>query len=109
MFAMALPDPGCPPAGLPAGWLLALAVRLAREVRAGRPAAVFALDGRVRFASAADRAAFVTELTAAVAALVGRYHDEAASSGREHRLVIAVHPRAVADPSPRETAENKES
>src|SRR5437667_12430615 len=34
------------------------------------------LDGEVRFASAADRAAFAEELTTAITTLVGKYHDE---------------------------------
>jgi hypothetical protein len=54
--------------------------------------ATFALDGTVRFATAADRAAFAQELTAAVAALVSRYHDEEAPGGREHRVIVAIHP-----------------
>ena len=54
--------------------------------------ATFAIDSEIRFASAADRAAFTEELTRAVTALVAKYHDEGAPGGREHRLVIAVHP-----------------
>lgn len=54
--------------------------------------ATFALDGEVRFASAADRAAFAEELTSAVTTLVSKYHDEKAEGGRDHRVVIAVHP-----------------
>ena len=46
----------------------------------------------MRFASAADRAAFVQELTAAVAGLVSRYHDEQAEGGRDHRVIVAIHP-----------------
>jgi hypothetical protein len=54
--------------------------------------ATFAVDGEVRFASAADRAAFAEELAGAVATLVSRYHDPAAPGGRDHRLVVALHP-----------------
>ena len=46
----------------------------------------------MRFASAADRAAFAQELTAAVAGLVSRYHDEHAEGGRDHRVIVAIHP-----------------
>ena len=46
----------------------------------------------MRFASAADRAAFTTELVDAVTSLVAKYHDERAEGGRDHHLVIAVHP-----------------
>jgi DNA-binding transcriptional ArsR family regulator len=42
----------------------------------------------MRFASAADRAAFSEELTGAVTKLVARYHDP---GGRPHRLVVASH------------------
>ncbi|GIF52927.1 ArsR family transcriptional regulator [Asanoa ferruginea] len=95
------PNPDRAPDRLSARWLLALAARLVQETgqlitgaaRAGKPVATFALDGTVRFASAADRAAFTQELTAAVAALVGRYHDEQAPGGRDHRVIVAIHPK----------------
>lgn len=94
------PDPARAPDQLSARWLLALGARLVREVgeliagatRAGKRAPTFALDGEVRFASAADRAAFIEELTSSVAALVGKYHDERAEGGRRYRLITAVHP-----------------
>jgi hypothetical protein len=54
--------------------------------------ATFALDGEIRFATAADRAAFADDLTVALAQLVSRYHDENAPGGRKHRVVVAVHP-----------------
>ena len=60
---------------------------------AGKPLATFAIDGEVRFASAADRAAFAEELGEAVRDLVARYHDEKAPGGRRHRVVVALHPR----------------
>ena len=50
------------------------------------------MDGEVRFASAADRAAFAEELAKAVTGLVSKYHDESAKRGRDHRLIVAVHP-----------------
>jgi hypothetical protein len=52
----------------------------------------------VRFASAADRAAFTSELVQAVTSLVAKYHDKQAEGGREHHLVIAVHPSVAAAP-----------
>jgi DNA-binding transcriptional ArsR family regulator len=99
-LAAVQPDPGRSPDRLSARWLLAIAARLVREVgqlitgsaRAGKPVATFALDGAVRFASAADRAAFAQELTAAVTALVSRYHDEQSRGGRDHRVIVAIHP-----------------
>ena len=94
------PDPRRAPDRLSARYLIALAARLVHDVgallagatAAGRRVATFAADGEVRFASAADRAAFAEELAAAITALIARYHDESASGGRPHRVVLAVHP-----------------
>ena len=96
------PDPGRAPDRLSARWLIAVAARTVREVgellagatKAGKRLATFAVDGEVRFASAADRAAFADELTRAVTALVSKYHDENAEGGRLHRVVVGVHPSA---------------
>ena len=92
------------PAGsdrLSARYLVALAARVVREVgalvqaasAAGTTLPTLAIDTDVRFASAADRAAFTAELAAAVRTIAARYHDERASGGRWHRLVVAAHPR----------------
>jgi DNA-binding transcriptional ArsR family regulator len=94
------PDPERAPDRLSARWLLALASRLVRDVgtlltgaaKARKRVATFALDGEVRFASAADRAAFAAELADAVTALVSKYHTDSAPGGRPHRVVVAVHP-----------------
>jgi DNA-binding transcriptional ArsR family regulator len=94
------PDPGRAPDRLSARWLIAVAARTVREVgellagatKAGKRLATFAIDGEVRFASAADRAAFADELAHAVTALVAKYHDESATGGRPHRVVVAIHP-----------------
>ncbi|MFI6299674.1 ArsR/SmtB family transcription factor [Nonomuraea sp. NPDC050790] len=91
------PDPARAPDQLSARWLLALGARLVRELgelitgaaKAKKRLATFAVDGEIRFASAAERAAFAEELAAAVAGLVSKYHSE---DGRDHRLLIAVHP-----------------
>ena len=112
-LAAVAPDPDRSPDKLSAGWLLALAARLVREtgeliaggVAARKRLATFAIDGEIRFASAADRAAFAEELTVAVTGLVGKYHSE---NGRKHRVVLAVHPAldsaAVARPGTAEPA-----
>jgi DNA-binding transcriptional ArsR family regulator len=100
VLASVAPDPGRSPDQLSASWLLAVAARLVRDIgalitgaaKARKRLATFALDGEVRFASAADRAAFVQELSGAVTALVSKYHDESAERGRDHRIVLAVHP-----------------
>lgn len=78
-------------------YLIAVAARMVREVaelargadKAEKPLATLAIDSEIRFASAADRAAFTAELSQVVTALAARYHDEQAPSGRWHRLVIA--------------------
>jgi DNA-binding transcriptional ArsR family regulator len=85
---------------LSAGFLVALAARVVREVgqlirRSGelqKRLATLSIDTEVRFRSAEDRAAFSHELTATVAALVSRYHDESTPGGRRHRLVIGAYP-----------------
>ena len=94
------PDPDRSPDRLSARWLLALAARLVQDVgtllagsaKARKRVATFAIDGQVRFASAADRAAFAEELATTVTALVAKYHDESAPGGRDHRVILAVHP-----------------
>jgi DNA-binding transcriptional ArsR family regulator len=105
-LAAVAPDPARAPDRLSARWLLALAAQLVRDVgdlitgatRAQRKLATFAMDGTVRFASAADRAAFTAELMQAVTSLVAKYHDERAEAGRDHHLVVAVHPSLTASP-----------
>ncbi|MGW4471627.1 ArsR/SmtB family transcription factor [Nonomuraea sp. NPDC004354] len=99
-LASVQPDPARSPDQLSASWLLAVAARLVRDVgalirgaaQASKRVATFAIDGEVRFASAADRAAFAEELAGAVTALVSKYHDQSAEHGRDHRIVVAVHP-----------------
>jgi DNA-binding transcriptional ArsR family regulator len=84
-----------------ARYLIGLAARIVREVgdlvhradRADKRLATLSLDTDIRFRSAAERAAFSDELTAAVMRLVARYHDESAPRGRWHRLMVAAHPR----------------
>jgi DNA-binding transcriptional ArsR family regulator len=102
-LAAVAPDPARAPDRLSARWLLALAAQLVQDIgslvtasaKANKRLATFGMDGEVRFASAADRAAFTQELTQTVTALVAKYHDEQAPSGRAHRLVIAIHPSAA--------------
>jgi DNA-binding transcriptional ArsR family regulator len=105
-LAAVAPDPDRSPDQLSARWLLALAGRMVQEVgtlitraRAARqPLATFGIDSQVRFASAADRAAFAAELSDAVEGLVAKYHDESAKGGRRHRLVVALHPSITKPP-----------
>src|SRR5690348_4037969 len=96
-MAAVAPDPGRAPDRLSARWLLALAGRLVRDVgslitgatQAQQRVATYALDGEIRFATPADRAAFAAELTDSVTRLISKYHGE---TGRKHRIVVAVHP-----------------
>jgi DNA-binding transcriptional ArsR family regulator len=105
VLGMVEPDPRHAPDRLSARWLLALSARLVRDVgelltaatRARKRLATFAIDGEIRFASAADRAAFAGELADSVSLLVSKYHDESAEGGRVHRIVVAVHPRVRAE------------
>ncbi len=100
VLAVVQPDPARSPDRLSARWLVALAARLVREVgellagsaTARKPLATFALDGEVRFATPSDRTAFVEELTSAITSLIAKYHDESAERGRDHRVIVAIHP-----------------
>src|SRR3954466_2739884 len=85
---------------LSASFLIALGARVVREVgdfvrrasTSGKRLATLAIDTEVRFRSPTDRAAFSHELTQSIAKLVSKYHDESATGGRAHRLVIVAHP-----------------
>ena len=94
------PDPSRSPDRLSARWLVAVAARTVREVGelmrraagAQQRVATYAIDAEIRFASAADRAAFAAELTETVTQLVSRYHAGDAPDGRDHRVVVVLHP-----------------
>lgn len=85
---------------LSAGYLVALAARIIREVggflrlaaETGKGLPTLSIDTEIRFRSAAERAAFTRDLQESVAALAARYHDAGAEGGRPHRLVIVAHP-----------------
>ncbi len=102
-------DPGRESDRLSASYLIALGARIVREVgglvrRAedtGKRLATLAVDAEVRFRSPTERAAFTNELTEAVTKLVSKYHDESATGGRLHRLVVVAHPMAQ-PPQPKE-------
>jgi DNA-binding transcriptional ArsR family regulator len=115
-LAAVAPDPDRSPDQLSALWMLSLAARLVREVgeliarakRARRPLATFAIDAEIRFARASDRAAFAAELSDAAEALVSKYHDEFASGGRKHRLIVALYPRITRPAAEDENQDPKE-
>jgi hypothetical protein len=83
-----------------AGYLIALAARIVREVgalwhrasAAEKRLATLSIDTVIRFKSPEDRAAFTHDLASAITSLAARYHDERAPGGRAHRLVIACYP-----------------
>ena len=90
-------NPDANPDHLSAGYVVALAGRMVREVGAlarraratGKGLPTLAIDTEIGFRSAADGAAFADDLTAAVLDLTARYHHD---DGRLHRLVVAAHP-----------------
>ncbi|WP_239135105.1 winged helix-turn-helix domain-containing protein [Streptomyces sp. SID12488] len=114
-LAAVQPDPDRFRDQLSARWLLAVGARLVRDVgtlitgatRARKRLATYALDGEVRFASAGDRAAFIEELTAGVSALLRKYDSPGVEGGRDHRIVVAVHP--TVKPQPGEPASSTAS
>src|SRR4051812_41008247 len=108
-LAAVAPDPSRAPDQRSARWLLAIAGRLVNEIgelitrcdAAGKPVATLGIDSEVRFASAKERADFAAELSDAVNGLVTKYHDESAPGGREHRFVVALHPKITKTKEPR--------
>lgn len=98
-LASVAPDPDRAPDQLSARWLLALAGRMVQEIGvligrsrdAKQPLASFGIDAEIDFATAADRAAFVTQLSEQVEALLATHHSTGAGT-RKHRLILALHP-----------------
>lgn len=93
---------------LSAGYLIALAARIVRELgelwaaalQSEKRLATLSIDTVIHFRSAADRTAFSQDLTRAVAQLAARYHDESAPGSRPHRLVIGAYPAPAPTPTP---------
>ena len=83
-----------------AAFLIAGAARIIRELttlslrarKAGKRIATLSLDTEIRFASAESRAAFAEELSASIASLAAKYHDEHAEGGRRFRVFAAAYP-----------------
>jgi DNA-binding transcriptional ArsR family regulator len=84
-----------------AAYVVAVAARALRELaklrraadEAGKRLATLTLDAEIRFASAADRAAFAEELAREMARLTAKYHDGSAARGRTHRIVSFAYPK----------------
>jgi DNA-binding transcriptional ArsR family regulator len=82
------------------GYLVATAGKVIRDLgilrqradRVGKRLPTLTLETEVRFASASDRDAFTQELSAAVAALAVKYHNEHPPHGRLFRFVLGAYP-----------------
>jgi DNA-binding transcriptional ArsR family regulator len=102
-------DPAKSADRLSASYLIAVAARAVREVgdlwrRArndDKRLATLSIDTVISFKSAADRAAFTSELGGAIQSVAARYHDEGKGS-RPHRLVVASYPAPPSDAPARE-------
>jgi DNA-binding transcriptional ArsR family regulator len=99
---------------LSAGYVVALAARLVRELggmlrnasRRHQRLPAFGLDSAICFRSPSERAAFTEDLTRAITRVIAEYHDPQAPDGRWHRLLVASHPVPKGvdpTPSPKET------
>lgn len=77
-----------------------LAELRARAAAVGKRLPTFSLETAIRFASPADQASFLEELSNTVAHLVARYHDEGSDDGRWFRLAIGSHPALPAATHP---------
>ena len=81
-------------------YLIALAAQAIRELSASQKEseaskkrlATISLQADVRFASAARRNEFTTELANVFARLVARYHDDEADGGRVFRFLVGGYP-----------------
>ncbi len=95
-----------------AAYLASTAARMIRELaslcirarRAGKRIATLTLETEIRFPSAESRAAFAEELTASIAQLVAKYHNEGAEGGRRFRLIAASYPALKMEESGNESA-----
>jgi DNA-binding transcriptional ArsR family regulator len=81
-------------------YLVAAAARVIQEVAglrdqadaAGKRLPTLTLQADIRFATPADQQAFAEELSAQVARLVAKYHDDQAAEGRRFRLISGAYP-----------------
>jgi DNA-binding transcriptional ArsR family regulator len=91
-----------------AGYLVALASRMAEEAAEAQAAAektgkrlpTLSADVEIRFATPQAREAFAQELLETVARIAARYHDDKAADGRTYRLVVGAHPIKTARRKP---------
>jgi DNA-binding transcriptional ArsR family regulator len=81
-------------------YLVAVAARAIRDLatlrersqKAQKRLATFTLQTEIQFASAADRNAFVEELSNEVARLIAKYHNEKSTGGRRFQVFIGSYP-----------------
>jgi len=93
-------------------YLVSTAARVIRDVaaicvRAGKArkrVATLTLETEIRFATAESRSAFAEDLTATLAHLAHKYHDENAEGGRRFRLIAASYPALKLEESSKESA-----
>lgn len=82
-------------------YLVAAAARVVRDLailrtradKAKKKLATLTLETEIRFAGAAERQAFTTELTATLARLAAKYNDDIAPNGRSFRVVVGALPK----------------
>ena len=94
-------------------YLVAAGARLISEAseqrtaaqRAGKRLATLTIESDVRFATPAAQREFADELTAAVAALVAKYHGADTPGGRRFRLLVGSYPAPAAPRAPKGAAE----
>ena len=99
-------DPGRTADRMSASYLIAMAARAVREVgdlwrrsrEQDKRLATLSIDTTITFRSAAQRAEFSRELSAAVLSLAARYHDEGNPRGRAHRVLLAAYPMPSQNP-----------
>lgn len=84
-----------------------ISLLLARSAQSGKRLATLTLDVEIRFASPSTRAKFAQDLTAAVATLVEKYHDEHAPGGRTCRLVASAYPKPAGGVAPLDAKEQQ--
>jgi DNA-binding transcriptional ArsR family regulator len=95
-----------------AAYLVSTAARVIRDLatlclrarKAGKRLATLTLETEIRFASAESRAAFAEDLTASIAHLAAKYHNERAEGGRRFRVVSAAYPAIKHEESSNESA-----
>ena len=93
--------PAMTPDRFSSAFQIALASRAIQELAqlragadaAGQPLPTFAMEVDVRFASADRRNEFAEELSATIADLVRKYHDDTAEDGRVFRFWLGAYPR----------------